>query len=141
MEDEEKKNEKSGIKKKEFTYRGKTLDELKKIDVREFAKYTKSKARRTILRQFQQIENFVSRAKTNISKNKPIKTHKRELVIVPEMVGMKIGIHDGRNFVPVTITEEMLGHRFGEFAQTRGKVKHSKAGIGATKGSKFKAKK
>jgi small subunit ribosomal protein S19 len=129
------------IKRKEFTYRGKTIEELKKLDVREFSKYLKSSPRRTILRQFQQIENFISMAKTKINKNKSIRTHERSFVIVPEMVGMKISIHDGRNFVPVTIIGDMLGHRLGEFAMTRGRVKHSKAGIGATKGSKFKAKK
>lgn len=133
--------ENTEIKRKEFTYRGKSLDELKKLDVREFAKYLKSGSRRTVLRQFQVIEYFISSAKIKINKNKPVRTHQRSLVIVPEMVGMKISIHDGRNFVPVIITGDMLGHRFGEFALTRGRVKHSKAGIGATKGSKFKAKK
>nr|AJS12665.1 ribosomal protein S19 [uncultured archaeon] len=133
--------ENSEIRRKEFTYKGKTVDELKKLDVREFSKYIKSRARRSILRQFQKIESFVSRAKEKAANNKLIKTHKRDLIIVPEMVGMKIGVHDGRNFFPVQITGEMLGHRLGEFAITRSKVKHSKAGIGATKGSKFKAKK
>lgn len=129
------------IKRKEFTYRGKTLDELKKLDVREFSKYLKSSPRRTILRQFQQTENFINRAKIKINKNKAIRTHERSFVIVPEMVGMKINVHDGKSFVPVTVTGDMLGHRLGEFAITRSRVKHSKAGIGATKGSKFKAKK
>jgi small subunit ribosomal protein S19 len=129
------------IKRKEFTYRGKTLDELKKLDVREFSKYLKSEERRNVLRQFQSIEDFVNRAKIKLEKNKQIRTHLRNLIIVPELVGMKISVHDGRNFTPVIITGEMLGHRLGEFALTRGKVKHSKAGIGATKGSKFKAKK
>lgn len=129
------------LKRKEITYRGKTIEELKKLDVREFSKYLKAGARRTVLRQFQQIENFVNRAKIKMNKNKQIRTHERSLVIVPEMVGMKLNIHDGRNFVPVIVTGDMLGHRFGEFAITRSKVKHSKAGIGATKGSKFKSKK
>ena len=135
------KEETTEIKRKEFTYRGKTLEELKKLDVREFSKYMRSGPRRTALRQFQQIENFISRAKVKINKNKPVRTHERSLVIVPDMVGMKINIHDGRSFIPIIITGEMLGHRLGEFAMTRGRVKHSKAGIGATKGSKFKAKK
>ncbi len=141
MKTEKEKTEETEIRRREFTYRGKTIDDFKKIDVREFSKHIKSKPRRAVLRQFQKIEDFISRAKTKASKNKPIKTHQRDLVIVPEMVGMKIGIHDGRNFVSVPIAGEMLGHRLGEFAATRGKVKHSKAGIGATKGSKFKAKK
>ena len=135
------KEEKTEIKKKDFTYRGKTLEELKKLDVREFAKYLKSKQRRKVLRQFQQIENFISRAKIKISKNKPIRTHQRDLVIVPEMIGMRMHIYNGRNFVAADIIEEMLGHTLGEFALTRGRVKHGKSGIGATKGSKFKAKK
>lgn len=133
--------EMSEIKKKEFTYRGKSIEELKKLDVREFSKYIKSGARRSILRQFQQIEDFINRARIKTEKNKSIRTHQRNLVIVPAMVGMKIGIHDGKTFLPVIITGEMLGHRLGEFAMTRARVKHGKSGIGATKGSKFKAKK
>jgi small subunit ribosomal protein S19 len=63
------------------------------------------------------------------------------MVIVPGMVGMKIGIHDGKNFTSIEITGNMLGHRLGEFALTRQKVKHGAAGVGATKGSKAQAKK
>ena len=128
------------LKRKEFTYRGKTLDELKALDVREFAKYLKSRQRRTVLRQFQEIEKFVSRANGKLSKDKKLRTHNRDLIIVPGMVGMKIQIYDGHSFVPTEITGDMLGHRRGEFAVTRKKVSHGEAGIGATKGSKAKAK-
>jgi len=129
------------IRKKEFTYRGKTLEELKKLDVREFAKLLRARERRTALRQFQEIENFVKRAKDKNSKNKKIRTHSRPIIVVPEMVGLKIQIHKGNQFVPVEITEEMLGHRLGEFAPTRSRVAHTKAGVGATKGTKHKSKK
>jgi small subunit ribosomal protein S19 len=129
------------IKKKEFTYRGKTLDELKLLEVREFAKYLKSRERRAALRQFNEIEKFVARCNKKISRNKQIKTHNRDFIIVPKMVGMKIGIHDGKNFTPIEITGNMLGHRLGEFALTRQRVKHGTAGVGATKGSKAQAKK
>jgi len=80
----EKSNEE--MKRKQFTYRGKTLDELKKLDVREFAKYLKSRKRRSVLRQFNEIEKFISRAKTKINKNKPVKTPQRDIIIVPQMV-------------------------------------------------------
>jgi len=129
------------IKKKEFTFRGKTLEELKSLEVREFAKYLKSRQRRATLRQFNEIEKFITRANKKISRDKQIKTHSRDLVIVPQMVGMKIYIHSGKSFEPVEISGNMLGHRFGEFALTRQRIKHGSAGIGATKGSKFKAKK
>ena len=127
--------------KKQFRYRGKTIDELKSLDIREFAKFLKSKPRRFVLKHFQEIENFVHRAPENISKKKSVKTHKRDIVIVPSMIGMKIHIHQGRNYIPAEITEEMLGHKLGEFAPTRSKIKHGKAGIGATKGSKAQSKK
>ena len=129
------------LKRKEFTYRGKKLEELKALDVREFAKYLKSGERRAVLRQFQDIEKFVSRLKEKMSKDKKLRTHKRDIIIVPGMVGMKIQIYDGHGFIPIEITGEMLGHRLGEFALTRKKVSHGEAGIGATKGSKAKAKK
>ena len=129
------------LEKKQFLYRGKTIEELKKLDVREFAKYLKSGRKRFVLRQFQKIENFINRARVKISKNKPIRTHYRDLVIVPQMIGMKIYIYNGQKFIPSEITGEMLGHRFGELAPTRARIKHGKAGVGATKGSKSKSKK
>lgn len=129
------------LKKKEFTYRGKTIEELKKLDVREFAKYLRSREKRNVLRQFQKIETFVERAKKKIKNKKSVRTHQRDLVVVPEMVGMRIQIYNGKIFISVDVVGEMLGHKFGEFALTRTRVKHSKAGVGATKGTKHKSKK
>ncbi|MDD5012727.1 MAG: ribosomal protein S19 family protein [Candidatus Nanoarchaeia archaeon] len=133
--------EKIETTKKQITFRGKTIDELKALETREFAKFLKSRTRRAVLRQFQDIENFVSRAKIKTERNKPVRTHKRTIIIVPQMVGMKLQIYNGKEFIPVDITTQMLGHRLGEFSMTRAKIKHSGAGIGATKGSKAKAKK
>lgn len=127
--------------KRKFNFRGKTEEELKKLDVREFSKIVKSRERRFLLRQFQKVENFVNRSKEKQKKNKQIKTHVRDIVIVPEMIGMKIQVYNGRQFMPVDIVTEMLGHRLGEFAPTRGRIKHGSAGVGATKGSKAKSKK
>jgi small subunit ribosomal protein S19 len=129
------------MEKKEFTYRGKTIQELKELDVREFARYLPSRERRSLLRNFQKVEEFVSEAKEKTSKGKKIRTHFRDLVIVPKLIGMKIQVHAGNLFGLVEVTEEMLGHRLGEFALTRRKVAHGSAGVGATKGSKHKAKK
>ena len=128
-------------KKKEFTYRGKTLKELKQLDVRSFAKHLKARARRSAFRNFQEIENFVKRAKEKLQRKKRIKTHKRNIIITPDMIGMTIHVHNGREFFPIEIVNEMLGHRLGEFSLTRSKVAHTKAGVGATKGTKHKAKK
>ena len=122
-------------KKKEFTYRGKTIEELKELNVREFAKLLKSNERRTILRQTAEIEKFILRAKKKQEKKKAIRTHSRDLIVVPEMINLTINVHNGKDFVPVKILGEMLGHRLGEFSVTRLKVKHGAAGIGATRSS------
>jgi len=129
------------LQKKQFTYRGKTIEELQKLDVREFAKLVRSRERRNILRNFQKIEDFINRSKIKQQKKKLIKTHHRDLIVTPQMIEMKIYIYNGNKFLPVEITWEMLGHKFGEFSLTRTKVKHTKAGVGATKGSKHKSKK
>ena len=120
-------------KSKDKFYRGKNVEELKSVDTREFAKLVKARARRTILRNYNVIEAFVAKCERNVSKNKPIKTHDRSLVIVPRMVGKTIGVHNGKEFLKVIITEGMLGHRLGEFAMTRRIAKHTSIGGGAKK--------
>jgi small subunit ribosomal protein S19 len=120
---------------KEFTYRGKTIEELKKLDIREFAKLLKSNERRTLMRQYDQLQKFVLRCNKKLVKKKQIRTHSRSLIIIPQLIDLTISVHNGKEFAPVQITEEMLGHRLGEFSATRSKVKHGAAGIGATKSS------
>ena len=129
------------MKKKELRYKGQTVEELKNLDTREFAKFVESRARRTILRQFREIETFVSRSNKKMLNKKIIKTHQRDLVVVPKMLGMKIQIYNGNKFIPMEVVIEMLGHKFGEFAPTRTRVKHGSAGVGSTKGTRSKAKK
>jgi len=119
----------------EFTYRGKSIEELKKLDTREFAKYLHAGSRRAVLRQFDVIEKFIQKCKEESKKNKPIRTQLRHLVVVPQMVGYAIYVHDGKDYVQIKIIAEMLGHRLGEFSTTRKKVEHGAPGIGATKSS------
>ena len=118
---------------KDKFYRGKNTEELKSIDTREFEKLVKSRARRTILRNYDVIEAFIAKCERNTLKNKPIRTHDRTLVIVPKMVGKTIGVYNGKEFVRVIVIEEMLGHRLGEFSMTRKIAKHTSIGGGAKK--------
>ena len=64
------------------------------------------------------------------------KTHERDMIILPEMVDVKLGVYNGKEYKPVEITPEKIGHRLGEFVMTRGRVLHSAPGVGATRGSK-----
>jgi small subunit ribosomal protein S19 len=128
------------IKTKDQLYRGQNLDSLKKMDVRESAKYLPSRSRRSVLRQFDVIEKFIKRCEKYSSKNKKIKTHLRDIVIIPKIVGLTIAVYNGKSFLDVKISKEMIGHRLGEFSPTRRSVKHGAAGIGATKSSRAEKK-
>lgn len=130
------KSEEVIVRSKEQFYRGKSLDYLKTLDVREAAKFLTARSRRSVLRRFQPIENFIKRCEQSFSNKKKIKTHLRDIVIVPKLVGYTIGIYNGKTFNDILITSDMIGHRLGEFSPTRTKVTHSAAGIGATKSSR-----
>ncbi len=69
--------------------------------------------------------------------NKVIKTHVREAVILPEWIGLKFGVHNGKEFVTVHITTQCVGNRLGDYSHTTKRVAHSGPGVGATRGSKF----
>jgi small subunit ribosomal protein S19 len=120
-------------KSKDKFFRGKNTEELKKMDTREFAKLVKARARRTILRNYDIVEAFVKNCEEKESKNKPVRTHDRTIVIVPKLLGKTIGVYNGKEFVKVIIVEEMLGHRLGEFSMTRKIAKHTSIGGGAKK--------
>ena len=122
-------------RKGEFTFRGKSVEDLKKLSHDEFALLVPSRQRRTIQRGFSEDHKKLLH-KVKI-KDQNIRTHLRDMIVLPEMVGMKIAIHSGKEFVPIDILPEMMGHYFGEFVLTRRKVSHGAAGIGATKSSKF----
>jgi len=107
--------------KKEFTYRGKTLEELKNMSISEFKELLPARQKR-----------LLKRIKNN---EKNIETHCRNMIILPEMNGFMIKVHNGKEFVAVMVTEEMIGHYLGEFATTRQRVEHSAPGIGSTRSS------
>lgn len=123
------------IKSKELFYRGRNLEELKALDVREVAKFLPSRSRRSVLRNFQTHENFVKRCEIAVKAKKKIRTHLRDIVVVPRLVGMRIGIYNGKTFNDIEITHKMIGMRLGEFSLSRGKVTHGKPGLGSTKSS------
>ena len=74
-------------------------------------------------------------------KNVVIKTHVRDAVVLPIMVGLTIAVYNGKEYVPVKITPEMIGHYLGEFAITTKKVQHGEPGLKATRSTLFVAMK
>jgi small subunit ribosomal protein S19 len=118
-----------------FRYKGKTVEELKNMSLEEFSKLLPSRERRSLLRGLSKRQkDLLNQIKRNPEKFH--KTHERDMIILPEMIGVKLGIYNGKEFKTVTISSEMVGHRLGEFSLTRGRVTHSSPGAGATRGSK-----
>ena len=126
-----------------FKYRGFTLDELKKMNMDQFIKLLPARARRSLKRglpprQKKLLERLrrAYRAKKR-GKDLLTRTHVRDMIIFPEMVGLKIGVYNGLKFEIVDVKPEMIGHFLGEFSLTRKRVQHGSPGIGATRSSKY----
>ena len=126
-----------------FKYRGYTLEELQAMSLEEVIELLPSRQRRSLKRGFlpRQEKVLAKMEKVDIENNdgrpEVIKTHCRDLIVLPNMVGYTFGIYNGREFVEVTIKPEMIGCYFGEFAQTRSRVQHGDPGMGATRSSMF----
>ena len=127
--------------KKEFLYRGHSIEELQAMSMDEFIKLLPSRQRRSLLRGLSQtqrtlLEN-IRTAKKGEGEQAVAKTHARDMVILPEMVGANILVHNGKEFVPVDIVPEMIGCYLGEFAITNKPVRHGSPGIGASRSSMY----
>jgi len=122
-------------RKEEFTYHGYKIEDLQQMGMSELLPLMPARIRRRVNRGLspghENMLHQIREGKDNI------RTHLRDMIILPEMVGKTIEIHNGKNFVPVEIQPEAVFHYLGEFAPTRGRVNHGSAGIGATRSSKF----
>jgi small subunit ribosomal protein S19 len=128
---------------REFIYRGHTLEQLQNMSMDEFINLLPSRQRRSLHRgltpeQRAMLEK-IRKAKEAVRKgsNMIVKTHVRDMIILPEMVGLTLLVHNGKEFVSVEIKPEMTGHYLGEFAITNRPVKHGTPGIGASRSSMY----
>ena len=125
---------------KKFNYNGLSEEALANMSLEDFARVAPARIRRALKRgltpyQKRLLERI--RAAKKKGETKPLKTHCRDMPIVPEMLGLTIMVHAGKEYVPVKVDAEKLGHYLGEFARTRKRVQHSAPGVGATRSSKF----
>ncbi len=118
-----------------ITYRGFTQEDLQKMSLEDFAKIATSRVRRKLLRGLPK-EHKKLLARSRKAKG-PVRTHCRDMVILPEFIGKQFNVYNGKEFVQVHVQTEMIGQYLGEFAHTRKRVQHSAPGVGATRASKF----
>ncbi len=128
---------------KEFNYRGHSLANLTGMSMDEFINLLPSRQRRSLQRGLTPEQRILleklreAKEVQKQGKDVTIKTHVRDLIILPEMVGAKIGVHNGKEFVAMDIKPEMIGHYLGEFAITNKPVRHGTPGIGASRSSMY----
>lgn len=129
---------------RKFSYRGVELDDLLTLSTEKFVELVHCRARRRMTRGLKhkpmalikRIRKSVAEA-TGEDKPAVVRTHLRNMIIVPEMIGGVVGIHNGKVFNQVEIKPEMVGHYLGEFSITYKLVAHGRPGVGATGSSKF----
>jgi len=128
---------------KEFSYRGHSLSSLIGMSMDEFINLLPSRQRRSLQRGLTPEQRILleklreAKEAQKQGKEVNLKTHVRDLIILPEMVGIKIQIHNGKEFVNVEMKPEMIGHYLGEFAITNKPVRHGTPGIGASRSSMY----
>ena len=125
---------------KQFTYRGLSQSELENLSLDKLFGLLTARARRSLTRGINDnkrklIEEMKS-AKAGKLKN-PINTHLRDVLILPTMIGNTLNVFSGKEFVPVTITTEMIGHYLGEYVITNKRVSHGAQGVGASRSSLY----
>ena len=128
---------------KEFSYRGHNLNSLTGMSMDEFINMLPSRQRRSLQRGLTPEQRILleklraAKEAQKQGKEVSLKTHVRDLIILPEMVGAKIAVHNGKEFVAIDIKPEMIGHYLGEFAITNKPVRHGTPGIGASRSSMY----
>ena len=128
---------------REFSYRGHNLSNLINMSMDEFINILPSRQRRSLQRGLTPEQRILleklreAKEAQKQGKEGNLKTHVRDLIILPEMVGTKIAVHNGKEFVAMEIRPEMIGHYLGEFAITNKPVRHGTPGIGASRSSMY----
>ncbi len=129
---------------KEFSYRGRTLAELQKMGLEDLMPLLPARARRSLKRGLTDEQKTLlahaeeaAKKLAGGGKPSPLRTHVRDMVVLPAMVGLTLAVYNGKEYVHVTVAPEMVGHYLGELAQTRKPTQHSAPGVGATRSSMF----
>jgi len=129
---------------RKVTYRGLELDQLLDQTPKQLSQTVGSRVRRRLdrglkRRQHQLLKKLKNAKKKVVppEKPEPVKTHLRNMPIIPEMVGSIIGVYNGKVFNQVEVKTDMVGHYLAEFSMTYKPVKHGRPGIGATHSSRF----
>ncbi|XP_010551699.1 PREDICTED: 40S ribosomal protein S15-1-like [Tarenaya hassleriana] len=129
---------------RKFSFRGVDLDALLDMPTDQLVNLFQARARRRFRRGLTRkplaLIKKLRKAKRDApqgEKPEPVRTHLRNMIIVPEMIGSIVGVYNGKTFNQVEIKPEMIGHYLAEFSISYKPVKHGRPGVGATHSSRF----
>jgi small subunit ribosomal protein S15e len=129
---------------RKYTYRGVDLDQLLDMSTDELVELFGARQRRRFQRGMKRqalalIKKLRAARKAVAPGEKPdaVRTHLRNMIILPEMIGTVCGVYNGKSFTQVEVKPDMVGHYLGEFSISYKPVKHGKPGIGASTSSRF----
>lgn len=129
---------------REFRFRGLDVDQLKNLSIEALLPLLNARQRRSLDKRVGKYMNDEKRKLRERIKNvregnsnETIRTHVRDMIILPDMVGITINIHNGKDFSPITIKPEMIGHYLGEYSITNKRVQHGAPGVGASRSSLY----
>lgn len=129
---------------REFRFRGLNVDQLKNLSIEALLPLLNARQRRSLDKRVGKYMNDEKRKLRERIKNvregnsnETIRTHVRDMIILPDMVGITINIHNGKDFSPISIKPEMIGHYLGEYSITNKRVQHGAPGVGASRSSLY----
>ncbi|SVA29479.1 uncharacterized protein METZ01_LOCUS82333 [marine metagenome] len=125
---------------KKFTFHGLSTEETESLTGEKLFDLLSSRARRSLKRGINdQKRKLIGEIKMKKAGklNADIKTHLRDLIILPYMTGVAVNVFSGKEFVPIVITTEMIGHYLGEYVITNKRVSHGAPGVGASRSSLY----
>ena len=129
---------------REFRFRGYNQDQLKSISIEALLPLLNARQRRSLNKRVGKYMNGQKRKlreeiklalKGNL--NNKLKTHVRDMIILPDMIGLSISVHNGKEFYEVAVKPEMVGHYLGEYAITNKRVQHGSPGVGSSRSSLY----
>ena len=125
---------------RKYSYRGVDLDKLLDLSNQDLMELFRARQRRKFSRGIKRkpitVLKKLRKAKRETAygeKPEAVKTHLRNMVIVPEMIGSVVAVYNGKQYISVEVKPEMIGHYLGEFSITYKPIKHGRAGMNAVK--------
>ena len=129
---------------REFKFKGYSSDQMQTLSIENLLPLLNSRQRRSLDKRVSTYMNDGKRKlreKVKLAREGKLKgqvrTHVRDMIILPDMVGLTIYVHNGKEFVQVNTKPEMIGHYLGEYAITNKRVQHGAPGVGASRSSLY----